>query len=445
MCTGDGGAPFCATTASDNANCGACGNACGAEQVCQGGACVTSCSSTQTLCGVASSDAGADASTDASTDASSDASGDASRDGGGAYCANFKTDNANCGGCGVICGAGQICSAGACASECVTGQTTCTVMGSTYCANLQSDNANCGTCGTACSTSAVCVAGMCVSAAYYTLTGTVDPTTVFNTIEQTYSFPNNLTNSIWNRLSNVLITGEFSTNGYWSFPVGTTGYSGTPNVASVYHERMVQVPATNTVVYDVVAASDGVGPGTAANFKVATISNATGALSGDAAAVFSDGFTGSCQLTSSSATEFLCYDGTNVRLYATAAGSATLTYERTVTLGTALPTAARCNANASCYGSTFAWDGAYYYFAADEGSSNNLMYLVYNPDGSLKQTVTATGGGSLNGLYFDWSVARYASHDGFGGRSGGALHSSTGGNSDTQVYSPVSTKHSIGF
>jgi hypothetical protein len=52
-CTGDGGA-YCASTSTDNANCGACGNACGAGQVCSAGKCTSSCgggdAGTETFC-----------------------------------------------------------------------------------------------------------------------------------------------------------------------------------------------------------------------------------------------------------------------------------------------------------------------------------------------------------------------------------------------------------
>jgi hypothetical protein len=40
-------------------------------------------------------------------------------------------------------------------------------------------------------------------------------------------------------------------------------------------------------------------------------------------------------------------------------------------------------------------------------------------------TDTATGGGALDVTHVDWSVG-YASHDGFGVRSGGAVYTATG-------------------
>jgi hypothetical protein len=47
---GDGGAPYCANTNTDNDNCGACGNACGVNHVCNGGICGLSCPSGQQAC-----------------------------------------------------------------------------------------------------------------------------------------------------------------------------------------------------------------------------------------------------------------------------------------------------------------------------------------------------------------------------------------------------------
>jgi len=42
-CTPATGAPYCANTATDNSNCGTCGHACAAGEVCSGGACAITC------------------------------------------------------------------------------------------------------------------------------------------------------------------------------------------------------------------------------------------------------------------------------------------------------------------------------------------------------------------------------------------------------------------
>lgn len=94
-CGGDGGAAYCATTATDTANCGACGKACGLNQTCVAGACTPDCNSdggAQTVC---------------------------AGDGGPAYCASLQTDSANCGVCGKACKVNEKCLAGACSAACV--------------------------------------------------------------------------------------------------------------------------------------------------------------------------------------------------------------------------------------------------------------------------------------------------------------------------------------
>jgi len=358
----------------------------------------------------------------------------------GDTCADTQVDPDNCGACGTACTDGQVCAAGQCSLTCVGGTTVC----GDRCVDTSSDPDDCGVCGSACAADASCVAGACkllFTPHYYVLTSTPTPATVFNTIDETYKFTNNLTNSIWNREWNTIFTGDYTTSAYWAFPATTTTYPTTANVGTDVHARMVQIPATSTVIYTRAASGNGVGLGTAANVAVASISLETGLLTPGQAAVFSDAFAGSCQLTSSSATEFFCYDGTQVRVYTTAVNSAVLTFETMVELSTPLPTAAQCAPNAACYGSTFAFDGAYYYFASDEGLSTNLAYVVYDKTGALVGTDTATGAGAINGVYFDWSVGRYSTHDGFGARTGGTAYGPTG--SDTHCFGPIATTHTL--
>jgi hypothetical protein len=356
-------------------------------------------------------------------------------------CVDTQSDPANCGTCGHACDASDACVAGQCELQCTGSDTPC----GTTCVNTQTDPLHCGGCAATPCSSNVCTAGVCQIAGYYGLTGTVDPTTVFNTIAETYTFPNNLTNSIWHRATNTILTGEFATSGYWAFHEGTTGYPAAPNNGADIHARMVYIPATNTVVYSRSASANGVGLGTYTQIAVAALDPQTGLLGTGATAAFSDGFTGSCQLLSASATQLLCYDGTSIRRYTTTAGSATLTFVDTRPLSAALPATAQCAAGAACYGSTFAFDGAYYYFAADEGIQTSLAYVVYNANGTLVNTYSVVGGGgAVNGVYFDWSVGRYSTHDGFGGHTGGAVYAVTGGGgSDTHCFGPVSTNHTL--
>lgn len=49
--TDGGGARYCANVSNDRENCGACGTACAAGQICAAGACVTSCGAGTTACG----------------------------------------------------------------------------------------------------------------------------------------------------------------------------------------------------------------------------------------------------------------------------------------------------------------------------------------------------------------------------------------------------------
>lgn len=140
----------CVDTKSDGRNCGACGTKCGTNKVCSASACADDCAPSTTKCGQS--------------------------------CVNQQTDRTNCGGCGTTCKDGEICNAGKCAISCQQGLTKCTAqpldggvadaaadgggpqITGDYCANLQTDNLNCGACGTACGAGGVvCQAGSCTS------------------------------------------------------------------------------------------------------------------------------------------------------------------------------------------------------------------------------------------------------------------------------------------
>jgi len=120
----------CADLKTDRSNCGACGKACAAGQVCSGGTCALSCQDSLKDC-----------------------------DG---TCRDVTTDVKNCGACGKACVAGQLCSAGACVQTCSFLQKACPPGPSAYyCANTVSDPQNCGECGTVCPEGNKCVAGKC--------------------------------------------------------------------------------------------------------------------------------------------------------------------------------------------------------------------------------------------------------------------------------------------
>ena len=58
-------------------------------------------------------------------------------------CVDGNVDPNNCGACGNVCGADEVCSAGTCGLTCVGGTTDCNGV----CVDTQLDPANCGACG----------------------------------------------------------------------------------------------------------------------------------------------------------------------------------------------------------------------------------------------------------------------------------------------------------
>jgi outer membrane protein assembly factor BamB len=75
-------------------------------------------------------------------------------------CVDTRYDPANCGGCGVTCGDGLICSSGACRFACLAGTTSCNGQ----CVDVLGDAANCGACGQACAPGEGCSDGACAAA-----------------------------------------------------------------------------------------------------------------------------------------------------------------------------------------------------------------------------------------------------------------------------------------
>jgi hypothetical protein len=353
----------------------------------------------------------------------------------GGECIDSQNDPDNCGGCGNACSSSEVCIAGQCTLQCNGGTTNCDGT----CINTSNDPAHCGGCGNSCA-SDICTNLTCVPLGYYVLATSPDPRIVFDMIAETYMFNNNLTNSIWHRQADIIVTGQFEKDGYWAFSPGTANISTLPNNGTDIHTRMVQIPATDTVVYSRSPPADGVGPATSMQFVVATIDSITGLLSGDQPAIFTDGFTDGCRLTSSSGTELLCYDGSGIRRYRTALNSPILTFMGTLALSAMLPEHAQCAPAHPCYGSTFAFDGAFYYFAANQGSFTSLSYIVYNATGTFVGQFTAAGSGSINGVYFDWSVGRYSSHDSFGNRTGLVVF---GTGDDAHNFGFVSAAHAL--
>ena len=115
----------CVDLGKDPGNCGACGKACAASEVCSSGLCAPVCGGGTTKCG--------------------------------SSCADLTRDSSNCGSCGHGCLAGETCTAGSCAVVCPSGTTKCGAA----CVDLAKDPGNCGACGTACGGATVCVGGAC--------------------------------------------------------------------------------------------------------------------------------------------------------------------------------------------------------------------------------------------------------------------------------------------
>ncbi|MBX3206716.1 MAG: hypothetical protein KF764_16725 [Labilithrix sp.] len=125
---------------TDRNNCGACGNACAADQWCQNGTC--NCPAGLTRCGD--------------------------------YCVDIATDPNHCGGCGNYCvgppsssgKGGPTCQGGECGYVCFPGFADCDGDIDNGCeANLETSQRNCGACGTQCDVAGgqPCVRGECLT------------------------------------------------------------------------------------------------------------------------------------------------------------------------------------------------------------------------------------------------------------------------------------------
>lgn len=282
------------------------------------------------------------------------------------------------------------------------------------------------------------------TATYVMRTGVPNPAIVFNDIDITFAYTNNLTNSIWHADSNLILSGQYSAPGYYAHPADQGGWPSLPDMdtGGERRHRLVHMPQVHMIAFTDTSDADGMASGTAADVRLATIDPTTGAVGPTLTAVFGDGYVGPCNVLSSSPDKLMILeDATTVRIYQVTSGSANLTLSSTVTLSQALPAAALGDGD-SCYGGAFAWDGAFFYFTRSQTASpDQLDYDVFDAMGVYVSTFTASGTGSFNAVYFDWSAGRYTIHDGWGGRSGGTLYTGTDGASDTQCYGPVSPYH----
>ncbi len=277
---------------------------------------------------------------------------------------------------------------------------------------------------------------------YYVLEGDPDPAHVFDTIERTFRYENNLTNGIWHKPSNSIIVGDYDYVGYWHHAADAGGYPHNPDHGTGYYVRMVQMPGRNLAAYTTTTGGGGSPPAVSSDIRLAALDPDTGTLGTPVPVTLSDGYAGSCNLISSSVTELMISDGAStIRRYEVPQDGGALQLVGVVTLASPIPSTAACVTG--CYSGTFAWDGKYFYFATHAQGSSGLGYRVYAEDGALVGTYTAAGAGNLNGAYFDWGVGRYTSHDGYGYREGGIIYSSLGSTGDSQFYGPVSPVHTL--
>ncbi len=117
----------CVDSSADKLNCGACGVACGGDQVCQSGACT--CPPDRAECFESHG-----------------------------VCTDTQSDAAHCGACGNACAEGEVCESGAC-------RITCEEAGNEVCAgacvNTQNSAQHCGGCGNVCPQAQSCIDGTC--------------------------------------------------------------------------------------------------------------------------------------------------------------------------------------------------------------------------------------------------------------------------------------------
>ncbi len=187
MCkAGDGGGAgalaccknMCIDTASDNMNCGTCGNACANGSVCCSGKCVDTATDLKNCGACGSACAGANATIACETAKcvlKSCAAGfaDCDKIGDNGCEVNTDTDAMNCLGCGMTCGVANGragCNKGCTIDACNSGFADCDKQLANGCeVNTDVETANCGGCGMACpaapNANSACSAGKCVISA----------------------------------------------------------------------------------------------------------------------------------------------------------------------------------------------------------------------------------------------------------------------------------------
>ena len=77
----------------------------------------------------------------------------------GASCVDVSNDLGNCGSCGHVCPAGEVCSLGSCGVSCSSPTSLC----GSICVDLQTSNQHCGVCDAPCGNNENCLKGSCTS------------------------------------------------------------------------------------------------------------------------------------------------------------------------------------------------------------------------------------------------------------------------------------------
>ncbi|MSP26299.1 MAG: hypothetical protein EXR75_14315 [Myxococcales bacterium] len=149
----------CVDARVDPENCGKCGDACAEGEVCSLGTCGLTCGGGLTLCVVAPEASPTDPPVP--------------------MCIETSANPSHCGACNAPCATGEVCQAGACATECVGGTTKCQVGDAApVCVDTALDPSHCGDCTTACAAGQVCQAGACVTECVGGTTKCEDPNKV---------------------------------------------------------------------------------------------------------------------------------------------------------------------------------------------------------------------------------------------------------------------------